>query len=160
LVSFTVVSCASTLGSSTLSPAVRSGAVTMNTTRRTSITSTSGVTLISENPRFFLPPRDIAMRASGSAVGQALGRARDQGHPTLGGGLHLGEEVLHALVDGVVGDDGRDGGEEADGRRDERLADGGGHHGERGALLLADAEEGVHDPVHRPEEPHEGPGGG
>jgi hypothetical protein len=34
-------------GRSTVTPTVRSGAVTMNTIRRTSITSTNGVTLIS-----------------------------------------------------------------------------------------------------------------
>ncbi len=37
--------------------------------------------------------------------------------------LHVGDDVLDPAEEVVVGDDGRDGGEEADGRGDEGLGD-------------------------------------
>src|SRR4030066_2274187 len=98
------------------------GAVTMKMTRRTSMTSTKGVTLISER---WVPTclrreddgRDCVLRAM-----EPLGDAQE----FEGEVLHVGDEVLDPAEEIVVGDDGRHGGEEAGGRG------GGGPGGGRG----------------------------
>ena len=82
----------------------------------------------------------------------ALGDERD---PLGGRGLELGHEVADALVDPVVEEDRGDGRGQADGRRDERLADGRGDDGQARGLGRADADERVHDAVHRAEEADE-----
>ena len=51
-------------------------------------------------------------------------------HPAFGGGGELLQEVPDALVDEVVADGRGDGRDEAERRRDQRLADGGGDDGQ------------------------------
>ncbi len=60
----------------------------------------------------------------------------------------------------VVGDIGRDGGDQADGGGEQRLGDRRGHHGQRGVLRQGDVLEGVHDAPDRAEQADEQAGGG
>src|SRR4030042_1075705 len=95
------------------------GAVTMKMTSRTSMTSMNGVTLISERwvPTCLLREedcRDCVLRAM-----ESLGDAQE----FEGEVLHVGDQVLDPAEEVVVGDDGRHGGEEADGRGAEGLGE-------------------------------------
>src|SRR5512133_2289050 len=144
-------------GRFTSTPCWMRGAVTMKLMRRTSITSTSGVTLISLSVWRPPPPLDMATaltpgRSEEVAPDDVEEVVREVGHlavedPDLGG------EV-------VVGDDGGDRREEADGRRDERLADGARDGGEVGVPHPVDVVERVHDPPDGAEEADEGGGAG
>src|SRR6478736_8489964 len=148
--SFTGVEAACTSGKLMRRPVVSSGAVTMNTTSSTSITSTKGVMLMSRKPpRFPLRPTEAPMSAHarlgdcGHAARSLFGDQRGDVH--VARCVQLVEQVGDALVDVVVADGGRDGGDQADGGGDERFTDGGCNDRERGALLHADAQEGNHD---------------
>src|ERR1700722_19123668 len=165
LASLMGVLAACTSGRSMCSPLVSRGAVTMKTMSSTSMTSTRGVTLIS---RITPPPRlgderlmacpPSAPRAADQLDGVSL--LGHQSDPRGRRSLELGDEVADALVDPVVEEDRRDGGGQADGRGDERLADGRRHDGQAGGLGVPDADEGVHDAVHRAEPTDERRAGG
>ena len=60
-------------------------------------------------------------------------------------GLEAVGQTLDLVGVAVVGDDGRDGGKEADGGGDQGLGDAGGHGGQGGLLHVGQAAEGVHD---------------
>src|SRR3954471_20341859 len=143
-----------TFGRSTCTPVVRSGAVTMKMTRRTSMTSMSGVTLIS-----FMPPmRRLPWREPPPAPANAISdaselRARCDVERE---GVHDVRDLADAAREVVVGHDRRDRGDEADRRRDERLGDLRRDDREVRALLISDREERVHDSVDRSEEADEG----
>src|SRR5690606_6945483 len=129
-------------GRSTSMPCCMSGAVTMKITSSTSITSTNGVTLISElSPP--CPPRRTAAISAGRRARARL--AADARAARAQVGLELrGEEVdrvaeLAQLADVVVVEDrGGNRGEQAHRRRDQRLGDAGRHDGEARAARLAD----------------------
>src|SRR4051812_10503260 len=113
-----------TLGSSTCTPVVRSGAVTMKMTSRTSMTSMSGVTLMS-----FIPPmRRPLARPPAPPMPPAPMAGLDPSE--LGAGRDVGGEAFHEVRDlphpareVVVRHDRRDRGHQADRGRDERLGD-------------------------------------
>src|SRR5512135_3866145 len=128
------------------------GAVTMKMTSRTSMTSTNGVTLISESEvPTCLRPRDDDGRDWVLRAMEPLGDAQE----FEGEVLHVGDEVLDPAEEVVVGDDGRHGREEPDGRGDEGLGDARGDDLEAGRAHGADADEGDHDAPDGPEEADE-----
>src|SRR5258706_9505074 len=161
--SLTGVCAAFTSGKSMRNPVVSSGAVTMNTTKSTNITSTSGVTLMSRKPRRALPTlsairRNLAReRHCLAAVSRVL---HQQGDPAFGGSADLLEQIGDALVDVIVADRGRNRGDEAERGGDQRLADRRRHDRQRCALLHADAQERIHDAPHGAEQPDERGGRG
>src|SRR6185369_15755936 len=128
--SFTGVDAAFTSGRSMRRPVVSSGAVTMNTTSSTNITSTSGVMLMSRNPpRRPLPTliaiRRLRWRHAARALYLVLRQHLD---PRFGGRAHFFEQIADALVDVVVGNGGGNRRDQPDRRRDQSFADGGSHH--------------------------------
>src|SRR5512145_1798741 len=133
------------------------GAVTMKMMRSTSITSTSGVTLISLSVWRPPPPVDMATALSPRRPEEV---APDDVEEVVREVGHLAVEDPDLRREVVVGDDGRDGGEEADGGGDERLADGAGDGGEVGVPHPVDVVERVHDPPDRAEEADERRGAG
>src|SRR5690606_14799529 len=151
---------AAVFGSSICTPTVRRGAASMKMIRSTSITSTKGVTLISDigrdaRRRRRLPsPRITPVPMSGRLV--ELPR-QDQGE-------FVGEALVHAdnrlglAVELVVEDHRRDRGEKAEAGRKQRLGDARRHHREVGRLLEGDLLEGVLDAPDRAEEADEGGG--
>src|SRR5574341_2240887 len=139
-------------GRFTSTPCWMSGAVTMKMMSSTSITSTSGVTLISLSvwrPEPLVPIATALppVRPEEVAPDDVEEVVREVGH------LAVEDPDLRGEV--VVRDHRRDGREEPDRRGDERLADGARHRGEVRVPHPVDVMEGVHDPPDRPEEPHE-----
>src|SRR5687768_8715663 len=129
---------ASARGRSTSTPVVRMGAVTMKITSKTSMTSTSGVTLISERgARPPPPPPLIAMVLQEVPLHDVEVVARER--------LDLALEDPQLAQEVVIGCHGRDGRDEADRGRDQRLGDAGRDDGEARALLRADVQERAHD---------------
>src|SRR5665648_1053295 len=130
-------------GRFTSTPWVSRGAVTMKMMRRTSITSTSGVTLISAMTlRSPARPEELIIAMASSLVDLALEEVDEFGGEAVDPGVDrpdTGQEV-------VVGDDGRDGRAQPRRGGDEGLGDAGGHGGQRGVSRGGDAREGVHDP--------------
>src|SRR5512146_1160919 len=137
-------------GRFTSTPWVSIGAVTMKMMRRTSITSTRGVTLISAIIRrspLLLPVKaialylvDVALQEIEKLDGEAVEPGRDRPDPV--------QEI-------VVGHDRRDRRRQPRGRRDQRLRDAGGHRGQRRAPRGGDPREGAHDPPDGPEQADE-----
>src|SRR5580704_14840956 len=127
-----------TFGRSTCTPVVMRGAVTMKMTRSTSMTSMSGVTLMSFIPPMRPPPRRTAPPPP-MLIGLDPPETRARGD--VGGeAFHDVGDLPHAAGEVVVGHDGGDGGDEADGRRDERLGDLGRDDRQVRVLLVPDGE--------------------
>src|ERR1700751_2928002 len=139
---------ASVWGSSSGTPAVSSGALIMKMISSTSITSTSGVTLISDRaplprrPRRRRPRRPPVAKAS---LADMLMRSDPLAQAALDGRRQVVGEVLQAPGELarvgrelVVGDIGRDGGDQAHGRGEQGLGDRGGDHRQVGVLLQGD----------------------
>src|SRR4030042_2685669 len=98
--------CVSAWGRLTPIPDCIIGAVTMKMTRRTSMTSIKGVTLISESEVPILPLLD-GNRDCGLNAIESVGDVQEfQGEI-----LHLGDQVFDPVEEMIVGDDGRGGGE-------------------------------------------------
>ena len=73
-------------------------------------------------------------------------------------GVVFDDEGFGASDEVVVGDDGRDGREQADGGGNQRFGDARRDAGDAGALCAADGDEGVHDAVHGAEQADVGRG--
>src|SRR5512133_1726698 len=126
-------------------------AVTMKMMRRTRTTSTRGVTLISLMRSSSSPP--FVPATSRPFAGPRL-EVRDRGVAERGGALGGATE---AALEEVVGDDRGQRDEEANGGRDERLADADHHRaGATRGGVPREVEEGADHPEHRPEQPDEG----
>src|SRR4030042_1389613 len=105
--------CVSAWGRLTPMPDCIIGAVTMKMTRRTSMTSIKGVTLISESEVPIRPLFD-GNRDCGLNAIESVGDVQEfQGEI-----LHLGDQVFDPVEEMIVGDDGRDGREEPHRRGD------------------------------------------
>src|SRR5262252_4694185 len=109
----------------TLTPLWRRGVTTMKMINRTRQTSTSGVTLMSLCSLSRPPPPPIPMdllllRGQLSAGAATLDEVVDQ---LVRGVRHLDLEPLDVVHEDVEHPHGRDGHEEAESRRDERLGD-------------------------------------
>src|SRR5262245_36200660 len=152
------------LGRFTSIPRCIRGAVSMKISRRTRITSTSGMMLISESVgpiREAPPPPSVESSLNAIFDPRGLGRrSRENVEQVEGEPLHLRGPVLHAVDEEVVRHDGRDGRAEPGSGRDERLRDTRGDDGEARRALLPDPVEGGHDAPHRAEETDEGCGAG
>src|SRR5512143_384451 len=95
--------CETDFGSRTSIPCWRSGAVTMKMTRRTSITSTRGVTLMSD--RAFVSSSSRKDIAGSAASGEmALGQVQELQREVV----HLRADHPDLAIEVVVGDEGRD----------------------------------------------------
>src|SRR5512140_3748075 len=139
-------------GRFTSTPWVSKGAVTMKMMRRTSITSTSGVTLISAMTlRSPARPEELIIAMASSLVDLALEEVDEFGGEAVDPGVdrpYTGQKV-------IVGHDGRDGRGQPSRGCDEGLGDAGGHGGQGGVSRGGDAGEGVHDPPHGAEQADE-----
>ena len=146
-------------GSSTLTPSFSSGAVIMNMTRSTNITSMYGTTLISPMSlrRRGLPAMRLPRRPARRPV------ALQNGGELLHEGVEAQFQAAHLVGEPVVGHHGRDGRKQPHRRRDERFGDAGRDGRESGLLDIAQIVEGTHDAPHGAEQTHIGvdrPGGG
>src|SRR5438876_8254484 len=136
------------------------GAVIMKMMSSTSMTSTSGTTLISASvlatrrPR---PSRPRAPFAAGSTFGMGLGGIAlgdvEEFHREI---VHFRREYLYPLGQKIVEIHGWDRGEEASGRRHERFGDAGRHDTQVGRAGLSDVLERAHNAPHSPEQPDKG----
>src|SRR5438067_3090817 len=131
----------STVGRS-ITAGVISGAVTMKMTSSTSITSTYGTMLIS-----CIGPR---RRSAGISSSHRL--AVEDVRELLHEALEAIAEALDVVRVAVIGHHRRDGGEQADGGRDQRLRDARRDLRERRLLYVREVAEGMHDSPHRAEE--------
>src|SRR6185312_17285777 len=131
---------------SSIWPGVIIGAVTMKITSSTSMTSMYGTTLMSLFIRR-LRLRPLGVRMS---VHLPLENVQEFFHEALEAD---GQAVDLAGV-AVVGQHGRDGGEQADGGCYQRLGDAGSDGRQRGLLHGRQPHEGVHDAPDRPEQAH------
>src|ERR1700687_1835259 len=111
-------------GNSTGTPTVNSGAVTMKTTSSTSMTSTSGVTLMSDIGRWRPWPLPLAWL---TAIGlrPLVELAREDRAERGGEGLEPARIAVEVGRQLVVGDDGRDRRDEAERGCEQRLGDAG-----------------------------------
>src|SRR6266702_1356106 len=136
------------------------GAVTMKMIRRTSITSTSGVTLIcdiAERSLLLLLP--ISIRPPLFAAERAMHDVQKFGREAV----HLGTQHSDLVLKMVVPHDRRNGGDQADGGGDQRLGDPGCHDRQGSGTCFADSLECSHNPPDRAEQADErgsGTGGG
>src|SRR5688572_595044 len=137
----------STVGRS-MTEGVTSGAVTMKITSSTSITSTYGTTLMS----CIVPRRRVTAGMARLPYGLPVQDVRELLHEALEA---VGEPVDVVRV-AVVRHDRRDGGEQADRGRDQRLGDSGRDLREGRLLHVRQAAERVHDAPHRAEQPDVG----
>src|SRR2546425_7041374 len=165
----------SVFGRRTSMPRVIMGAVTMKMISRTRMTSTRGVTLMSDSAG---PNRPRPRPGRVIAIASDADLARFDGSRGGAAGLDLGlgdrgeseDEAIDAAAqtarpgqEEVVADDGRDGGEQSGGGGDQRLGDPGRDRREAGGAGDADSLKGVHDAPDGPEQPDErsdGTGGG
>src|SRR5688572_30815255 len=108
------MTCARACGSDTSTPVWIIGAATMKITSSTSMTSTRGVTLMSASMPPPPPPDDMAI-----ALPQEV--TLHDVEEVVGEGLHLRRQHLGLAGEVVERHDRRDGGDQADRRRDERL---------------------------------------
>src|SRR5512143_2426528 len=139
-------------GRFTSTPWVSMGAVTMKMMRRTSITSTSGVTLISAMTlRSPARPEELIIAMVSSLVDLALEEVDEFGGEAVDPGLNHPDAVQEV----VVGDDRRDGRGQPRRGGNESFGDAGGHGGQRGVSSGRDAGEGVHDPPNGAEQADE-----
>src|SRR5258706_15221796 len=144
--------CALAFGSATSTPWWSMGAAIMKMMSSTSITSTSGVTLMSAitgSSSPFSPPRlkaiSLPLKWNQVRSGEIpLCQVEELEHEVL----HPGAKPAQVLGEVVVGDEGRNGGGEAGGGVDQRLGDAGGHGHDRGRALQADVVERLHDAPH------------
>src|SRR5579863_4495004 len=130
-----LIAPASVFGSCTGTPAVSSGAEIMKMIRSTSITSTSGVTLISDSARRLRPrrrPRRWLEESSDRAIGShPLGQApRDRRGQFVGEAFEAAGEPAGVGGELVVGDIGGDRGRQPDGGGEQGLGDRGRDHRE------------------------------
>src|SRR5690606_38394977 len=150
-------------GRSTSYPCCIIGAATMKMTSSTSITSTSGTTLISASEletRTLRERRRPPCRAGADGIGSSFGMS---GEVALGDGEKLHREVvhfvgglLHPVRDVVIEVDRRDCGEQPRAGGNERLGNGRRHDREARRSLGADALEGHDDAPHGAEQPDVG----
>ena len=120
---FSATCLAEAVGSSSGMEWVITGMVIMNTISNTSITSTSGVTLMSamgESSPLFIEPKAILL----------LLIVHNLNVQIVGVGIHILHHLLIAEHDKVVGQHGGDGGKQADGGGHQCFADGAGHGGD------------------------------
>src|SRR5262245_20033748 len=123
----------------------------MKMTRSTSMTSMSGVTLMS-----FIPPMRRPLERPAAPLMPIAQIPPRRARGDVGGeAVQNVGELADAAREVVVRHDARDGGDEADGGRDERLGDLRRDDRKVRVLLISDAQERVHDPVHRAEETDE-----
>src|ERR1017187_9649938 len=141
--------CETDFGSWTSTPWCRSGAVTMKMTRSTSMTSTSGVTLMSEKASASSSSLKAMRRPSSGEV--ALGQV----HELEGEVAHFRTRRAHPAAEVVVRDEGGNGRDEAGGGVDGGLGDPRRHHDDRRRALLGDLRERDHDAHHGAEEADE-----
>src|SRR5208283_4496803 len=136
-------------------PAVIKGAATMKTISRTSITSTSGVTLMSamgaesNSESCLRSAKAIAVSFLGKLAGELHLEHADEG----GEASAIGGDVA---ADAVVEDHGGNGGDEPERGCKQGLGDARRHDGEARVVGGGDALEGVHDAPNRAEQPDEG----
>src|ERR1051325_5317418 len=117
---------------------------------KTSITSTSGVTLICE---MVSVAEELWSNAIASSLAQEVTFRDVQKFGREG--FHLGGEDAHLAGEAVVHDDRGNGGGEADGGRDQRLGDARRDRLDAGGRRRREAAEGGHDAPPRAEEPDE-----
>src|SRR5262245_51793031 len=135
-----------TFGRSMVTPCWRIGAVTMKMMSSTSMTSTSGVTLICEieSP----PPDDPWSNAMGLLEEVPLRDVEELGAERV----HLGGQHAHLSRETVVHDDRRNRSREADGGGDQRLGDARRHRLDARRRGGREAPERRHDAPHRSEQ--------
>src|SRR5664279_643248 len=130
---------ATDFGSWTSTPWCRRGAVTMKITRRTSMTSTSGVTLMSEK----VSASSSSLKATcRPALGEvALGQVHELELEVA----HLGARRAHLPAEVVICDERGHRGDEAGRGVDEGFGDAGRHDDDRRRALLGNLRERHHD---------------
>src|SRR5690554_3052083 len=146
-------------GNSIGTPTVSMGAATMKMISNTSMTSTNGVTLISDmraparwrRRRAPEPPCRLVSCAPISAVQIA----RQKGAELIGELLESAGDLVAVIGKLVVEDGRRNGGQKAQTRGQKRLGDTGRHDGKVGRLRQRDFLERVLDPPDRAEKPDE-----
>src|SRR5258705_13627487 len=142
----------SAIGSLTLTPCCSIGATSIMMMSSTSITSTSGVTLISALIPPLAPPTSIDIAIS-PEVATRLRRLLDEVVDELRRGVvHLHVEVFDARRQVVVDPDRRDGDDQAEGGFHERFGNTDRHGAETRRARRADALERVDDADHRAEQ--------
>src|SRR5574337_655774 len=141
---------------------VSMGAVTMKMMSSTSITSMNGTMLISFMERRRVPLREaiagmpcLPSMSRGRTGVRAQVALQDVGE-LLDEGLLVDGHAVDVAREAVVGDHGRNGGEQADGGGHQGLGDAGRHGGQRHLLHAGKAREGVHDAPHGAEQAHVG----
>src|SRR5262249_31648877 len=135
--SSTAVGLPDVFGRFTSMPRYMSGAVSMKIKRRTSVTSTRGMMLISASvPPMRWPPCSVSAESTLMAMGsrhpgRRLGeRATDDVQEFEPEAIHLHRPVLHAIHEEVVAHDRRDGSAETSRRGDQCLGDAWRHDGQ------------------------------
>src|SRR3954463_8397183 len=147
------ICCACARGRSTFTPLWMSGAVTMKMMSKTSMTSTSGVTLMSVIAR---RPDPVSPPEKANSCRLLEDVALDDVEEVGGEVAHLVLEDADPRVECVVSDQRGHRRKESDRGGDEGLTDRPSHGGEVGVSRLVDVAERPHDPPHRPEEADEG----
>ncbi len=104
-----------------------------------------------------MPPTPAASRRRGCRRG-ASGVPLQDGGELLHEGVVAHLQAAHLVGEAVVGNHRRDGREQADRRRDQRLGDAGRHHRQRRLLDITERGEGAHDAPDRAEQTHIGTG--
>src|SRR5690554_6238355 len=132
---------------SSIWPGVIMGAVTMKITSNTSMTSMYGTTLISFLSRLVLRPRKVPM--SVHLALQDIQKLVDEA-------VEAQRQAVDLVRIAVVGDNRRNGGEQADGGGNERLGDPGRHCRQRRLLHGREPHEGMHDAPDRAQQPDVG----
>src|SRR5260221_7178565 len=149
------------VGSLTATPCCNIGATSIMMMSSTSMTSTSGVTLISDLTPPLAPPRSIDITNSPgpclvpSSSPWVLGVLDEVVHELRRGVVHLDVEVLDARRQVVVDPDGRNGDDQAERGLDERFRNTDRHRAEAGRAGRADALERVDDADDRAEQADE-----
>src|SRR5579863_530557 len=129
-----------------------SGAVTMKMTSSTSMTSMYGTTLMSAIARRERPPRMLERLVEPAIEYSLMRLALQNVRKLFDEGLEADREAIDVVCVAIVGDHGRDRGEQADRGRRQRFGNAGRDVGERRLLHVGEAAEGVHDPPHRTEQ--------
>src|ERR1700677_2677298 len=162
------LSCCSALawlcGKSSGTPTVSSGADTINTINSTSMTSTNGVTLISLMTAR-RRPRRLPVRATFSTLTPIfvpspalVDLPRQDRRELVGETLQPLRLPVHVSHEFIIENRRRDGGNEADRGREQRLRDARRDHRERGVLRRRDRLEARHNAGTRAEQADEGSG--
>src|SRR5688572_3257585 len=133
------------------------GAVTMKMISSTSITSTSGVTLMSPRTLSSGSPLVPKWKAMSRAVPDRLGEiAPGEVHELDHEVFHVGAQPAQLDAEVVEADQRRDGGAETGRGVDQGFGDAWRHRHDRGRAGLADVAEGAHDAPHGAEQADEG----